>query len=399
MPASSPDGPDRVYLDHNATSPLRPEAHRAMVEALDPGVANPSSLHEEGRRARALLEQAREQVAAAAGVPSSSVVFTSGGSEAIEAAVRGVCDRAPPHVRRILVSPVEHSAVLQAVDAMKARRFQVEALPCDRNGRIDPESVRERIGLARTTALVATQWANNETGVIQPVEAVGTICREARVPFLVDAVQAAGKIVMDDRKLPADFLAVSAHKLGGPQGAGALTVREGLALAPLIHGGAQEMRRRGGTPGVAAIAGFGAAAAAALEQCRSEGPRLLRLRARIETRIQERFPDARFHGQAAPRLSNTVNVSLPGIPGDMLAIALDMAGFAVSTGSACASGAVEPSHVLQAMGCDEDEASGAIRISVGWNTTSQHVERFLEALPEIVERVRQGLRRGGLAGA
>jgi cysteine desulfurase len=376
----------RVYLDHNASSPLRPEAIQAVHAAIEVGTGNPSSLHAEGRRARAAIERAREQVAGLVGADAGRIVFTSGGSEALASAVRGVCDRAPAYVRRIVVSQVEHSAVLHACRAMARQGFTVEEVPCDPDGRVDPD--RFRSALKRHTALAALQWANNETGVLQPVDEVGRACRAAQVPFLVDAVQVAGKASIDPRSVPADFFAYSAHKVGGPQGAGALIVRRGIVLAPLIHGGAQEMRRRGGTPGVPAIAGFGAAAEAATRNLKEETARMLRLRARIETRIRDVCPDVMFHGQAAPRLPNTINFAVPGVPGDLLAIALDVAGFAVSTGSACASGAVEPSHVLLAMGLDETRARGAVRVSLGWNTTSDDADRFAAALPDVVSRVR-----------
>jgi cysteine desulfurase len=379
----------RVYLDHNASSPLRPEASAAMRAAIKAAAGNPASLHAEGRAARARIEEARVHVAALAGTRPSQVVFTSGGSEAIEAAIRGVCDRAPTYVRRIVVSSVEHSAVLHAARALARLGFTVEEVPCDQDGRVDPD--RFRAELKRHTAIAALQWANNETGVLQPVEEVGRACRAAGVPFLVDAVQVAGKLAIDVRSTRADFFAYSAHKIGGPQGAGALVVREGIVLAPLIHGGAQETRRRGGTPDVPAIAGFGAAAAAAVANGKEEAARMLRLRARLETRLRDLFSDVRFHAQAAPRIQNTVNMAIPGVPGDLLAIALDVAGIAVSTGSACASGAVEPSHVLLAMGNDPTEARGAIRLSLGWNSTAADVDRFLATLPGVVDRVRDGL--------
>ena len=379
----------RVYFDHNASSPMRPEASKAMRDAIKAAAGNPASLHAEGRAARARIEDARAQVAQLAGTKPSSVVFTSGGSEAIEAAIRGVCDRAPAYVRRIVVSEIEHSAVLQAARAMARLGFTVEEVPCGSDGRVDPE--RFCAALKRHTALAALQWANNETGVLQPVEEVGRACRNAGVPFLIDAVQVAGKVAIDPRTTRADFFAYSAHKIGGPQGAGALVVREGIVLAPLIHGGAQETRRRGGTPDVPAIAGFGAAAAVAAADHKDEAARMLRLRARLETRLRDLFPDIRFHAQAAPRLPNTVNMAIPGVPGDLLAIALDVAGVAVSTGSACASGAVEPSHVLLAMGHDEAAARGAVRLSLGWNSTAAAVDRFLGVVPDVVERVRAGL--------
>ena len=382
------NGTPRVYLDHNATSPLRPEAREAVRSALEGPIGNPSSLHAEGRAASAVVEHARESVATLVGAASKEIVFTSGGSEAIAAAVRGVCDRAPEPLRAIVVSAVEHSAVLEAARLETRRGFHVVTVPCDGEGRVDEEAIIRRIDAG--TALVALQWANNETGVIQPVERVGSACRRAGVPFLVDAVQAVGKVEVDLWQAHADLGALSAHKLGGPQGVGALVVRDGIVLTPLVPGGAQERRRRAGTPSVAAIAGFGAAAAAARERLRPEAERLLRLRGRIETRLRQLFPDVRLHGQGAPRLANTVNFAVSEASGEILAIALDLAGVAVSTGSACASGAVEPSHVIQAMGWDETEARRAVRVSLGWSTSPAEVERFLELLPVIVGRVRSG---------
>jgi cysteine desulfurase len=379
----------RVYLDHNATSPLRAVTRAAFDEALDADCGNPASLHAEGRAARATIETARERVARLAGCAASEIVFTSGGSESLAAAVRGVCDRAPANRRRIVVSAVEHSAVLEAARLAARRGFVVVNVPCGREGRVEVE--RYVMNLDSDIALAALQWANNETGVVQPVEEIGRACREADVPFLVDAVQAAGKIELDPKRVRADLLALSGHKLGGAQGTGALVVREGVALAPLVSGGAQEKRRRGGTPSVAALAAFGAAAEEAELGLREEATRLLRLRAHVETVLREQFPEVRFHGQAAPRLPNTVNFALPGVPGETLVIALDLAGFAVSTGSACSSGAVEPSHVIRAMGYDDREARSAVRVSLGWSTTAGEVDRFLVALPEVVRQVREGL--------
>jgi cysteine desulfurase len=379
----------RIYLDHNATSPLRPEAGRAMRNALNSVHGNPSSLHAEGRAARALLERAREQVADLTGTVTGEVVFTSGGSEAIAAAVRGVCDRAPHKMRRILVSSTEHSAVLEAARLASRRGFVVVEVPCTKEGRVSTDAFR--MHLDESVALAALHWANNETGVLQPVEEAGRACREAGVPFLIDAVQAAGRLPLDPRKVFADLIAISGHKLGGPQGTGALVVRRGISLAPLI-GGNQETRRRGGTPGVPALVGFGAAAAAAISNMNDESKRILRWRAKIETRLRELYPKIRFHGQASPRLPNTVNFALPGIPGETLAIALDLAGVAISTGSACASGAVEPSHVIRAMGFEEGEARSAVRVSLGWSNSTSEINRFLEIFPRVVQQVRKGLK-------
>jgi len=366
----------RVYLDHNASSPLRPEARHAVLAALSEH-GNASSLHAEGRAARARIEDAREAVAALLGVPAKQVVFTSGGSEAIAAAIRGVTDRAERAGGRIVVSSIEHSAVLEGAKLTARRRgLVVDEVPCERSGRVDADRFSERLG--EDVVLAALQAANNETGVVQPVEAVGESCLRLGVPFLVDAVQAAGKMTIPS----ADLVAISSHKLGGPQGAGALAIRDGVKLDALIPGGAQERRRRAGTEAVAAIAGFGVAAAAAM------GTNLPDLRSRIETVILATFDGARIHGMDVPRLANTVSFAIPGVSGELLAIALDLEGIAVSTGSACASGAVEPSHVLRAMGCTGVESKEAIRVSMGWSTTQDEIDRFLAVLPGVVERLR-----------
>ena len=375
----------RVYLDHNASSPLRPDARAAVLASLAEH-GNASSLHAEGRAARTRIEDARSEVGALLGVPSKQIVFTSGGSEAIAAALQGITHRTGRAGGRIVVSSIEHSAVLEGARlAARRRGLVLEEVPCERSGRIDARRFSEAIG--DDVAMAALQLANNETGVVQPVEEVAETCRRHGVPFLVDAVQAAGKRTL----LRADLVAVSSHKLGGPQGVGALAIRDGVKLDPLIPGGGQELRRRGGTEAVAAIAGFGAAAAEALRTLRDESARLEDLRARIETGILGRFDGARIHGSDVPRLANTVSFAIPGVPGELLAIALDLEGIAVSTGSACASGAVEPSHVLRAMGYTEAESKETVRVSTGWSTTPDDVERFLDVLPSVVARLRASI--------
>lgn len=350
----------RVYLDHNATSPLRDEAKEALRIAVEASFGNPSSIHAEGRRARSALESAREQVAGLAGVPPREVVFTSGASEAIAAAFHGIVEKTPPSRRRIVVSAIEHSAVLAAARAAI-------------DGRV---------------ALVALQAANNETGVLQPVADVGEACARAGAQLLVDAVQAAGRIPIERDRWRASLLALSGHKLGGPAGTGALIVKDGVRLAPLIGGGAQERRRRGGTEAVAALAAFGAACAAAARELPAEGARIASLRDRFESGLAAAAPELTVHGGRAPRLPNTTLVSFPGVSGEALVIALDLAGIAASTGSACASGAVEPSHVLAAMGLSGASAQSAVRFSLGWSTTAADVDRALDAVPGILGRAR-----------
>lgn len=381
---------ERIYLDHNATSPLRPEAAAALLEEHALPAANPSSQHREGRAARARLEQARRRVADWLGAAPSEIVFTSGGSEAASAAIRGVCDRAPESRRRTVSSGVEHPAVSRELARAASCGFVHDTVACDREGRVSPEAFRRAVA-ADDVALACLQWANHETGVIQPVAEVAAVCRKAGVPLFVDAVQGAGKLPLDFRRAGVDLLAVSAHKLGGPRGAGALVVREGIALAPLIAGGTQEKRRRGGTEAVADLVALGAVAAALPTGQAREAERCLKLRARIETRVRRAFPEVVFHGQGASRLPNTVNFAIPGVPGEMLAVALDLAGVAVSTGAACSSGAVTPSPVLLAMGLPEERAREAVRISLGWTTTEACVDGFLERLPGVAEQVRAGL--------
>jgi cysteine desulfurase len=380
----------RHFLDHTASSPLRPEVREALLAALDAPAANASSIHAEGRFARALLEASRANVARLSGATPREVVFTSGGSEAIAAAIRGVADRAAPDKRRIVVSSIEHSAVLDNARALRAFDFDVIEIPCASTGRIDAAAFVSV--LDERTTLACLQAANNETGVLQPVAEAGAACRAAGVPFLVDAVQAAGKIPLDRDGWGADLLALSAHKLGGPQGAGALIVRDGLTMVPLIAGGAQERRRRGGTEAVAALSAFGAACAAAARDLDHESERLMALRERLESELRAIAPGVRIHGEGVPRLPNTVNAAFPGVSGETLVIALDLAGFAVSTGSACASGAVTPSHVIRAMGYGDDEARGAVRFSLGWNTTGDTIDQLMTALPKLLARATMPVR-------
>jgi cysteine desulfurase len=295
-----------------------------------------------------------------------------------------VADRAASTRRRVVVSAIEHSAVLEAARALSPLGFEIVGVPCPPSGRVDAGAFAAR--LDEHTALACLQAANNETGVLQPVAEAGAACRAAGVPFLVDAVQGAGKIPIDRDRWNADLLALSAHKLAGPQGAGALIVRDGTPLAPLIAGGAQERRRRGGTEAVAALSGFGAACAAARREIEEEPARLLALRVTLEEGLRAIVPGVRIHGESVPRLPNTTNAAFPGVSGETLVIALDLAGFAVSTGSACASGAVTPSHVIRAMGYGDDDARGAVRISLGWSTTEDTIEQLLAALPRLLAR-------------
>lgn len=358
-----------------------------MLNALAATAGNPSSIHAEGRRAREIVETARDRVAALLSVPSKDLVFTSGGSEAIAFAVTGAARRADPRRRRILVSAVEHSAVLESARLLAREGFTVEIVPCEADGRVPASAIETR--LADDVALAALQAANPETGVVQPWEKVASVCRGAGVPFLLDAVQGIGKTTLPEGDLRGILVAVSSHKIGGPHGAGALVVPEEVRLAPLVPGGAQERRRRAGTEAVPSLAGFGAAAETVAREGAREAARSRDLRERFERSLHLGIEGVRVYGEGAPRLPNTTLFRVDGIEGETLAVALDLAGFAVSTGSACASGAVEPSHVLLAMGCAPEEARGAVRVSLGWTSDEEAIARLERALPEIVARARR----------
>ena len=351
-----------TYLDYNATTPLREEARSAAVSALAI-TGNPSSVHRFGRAARRLVENAREQVAGLVGAVPSQVVFTSGGTEANNLALRG-SDR-----RAILVSAVEHDSVLQAApDAIR--------IPVNSEGIVDPGVLDSLLGETKTPALVSVMLANNETGVIQPVEEICRIAHHHGALFHCDAVQGADKLAIDFVQLGADMMSLSAHKIGGMMGAGALIVADPIELAALNVGGGQERGRRGGTENVAGIAGFGAAAQAAGRL--DEIERIAGHRERLEREALARVPSARIFGAGASRLANTVNIGIPGRSAETQIMSLDLAGIAVSAGSACSSGKVAPSHVLRAMGVGEDWAACAIRVSLGRETSEADIARFLD---------------------
>ncbi|MEO5337000.1 MAG: cysteine desulfurase [Magnetospirillum sp. WYHS-4] len=358
-----------VYLDHNATTPVRPEAAAAVAEALAAG-GNASSVHGFGRRARRLIEEARERVAALVGAPSVSVVFTSGGTEANALALQG-CGR-----RRIVASAVEHPSVLKAVPG-------IQAVPVDGDGVIDLEALDRLLGAAAEPALVSLMLANNETGVLQPVAEAARIARRHGALVHCDAVQAAGKIPVDMPTLAVDFLTLSAHKLGGPPGVGALVAAEGAPLAAQVRGGGQERGLRAGTENLPGIAGFGAAAAAV---DLGAFARLAAWRDDFEGRARDRIPGLRIASTGAPRLPNTSCLLAPGRDGATQVMALDLAGVAVSAGAACSSGKAVPSPVLRALGSSDAEAASAIRVSLGWTSRAEDLEYFLLRWAETAAR-------------
>jgi cysteine desulfurase len=354
----------RTYLDHNATSPLKPAAHAAMLAALEVG-GNASSVHAEGRAARALLDQAREKLAQALGVIAPMVVFTSGGSEANNLAIKGV------EVERLIVSSIEHPSVLEAA---RESGLPVATIPVNANGIVELRAL-ESLLRQGGKALVSVMLANNETGAIQPVRAVADLAAKYGALMHSDAVQAFGKVPVNFAMLGVDLMSISAHKLGGPIGAGALIVRDGLALKPLIHGGGQELRRRAGTENIAAVAGF----AAAIEMSHDTSA----LRDLLESQLE----DAEIFSRGVARLPNTTCFAYPAFSAETLLMNLDLDGIAVSSGSACSSGKVAKSHVLAAMGVAPDLAQGAIRVSLGWNTKEQDIARFIASLNRIKSRL------------
>ena len=362
-----------TYLDWNATTPLRPEAAAAMSEVLA-RCGNPSSVHRWGRAARQAIEQARFTVAALLDTPAEGVVFVSGGTEANHLALLG------SGRDRVLVSAVEHDSVLRA--APEAERISVD---CD--GVVVLDTLDRLVAADPRPALVSVMLANNETGVVQPVAAIGAIARTHGALFHCDAVQAAGKITLDARTIGADFVTLSAHKLGGPPGIGALVVTGELELTPLLHGGGQERGRRAGTENLVGIAGFAAAAVAATEEI-AVYDRVRALRDALESGLAAIAPDAVVLGAAAPRLPNTAAIAMPGVAAETQVIALDLDGVMVSAGAACSSGKVGPSHVLEAMGVGPDLVGSTIRVSLGWDSSEADVAHFLRAWTTLYRRCR-----------
>ncbi len=363
-----------VYMDYNATAPLKASVREAMAAALE-ACGNPSSVHRFGRLARRTVEEARARVAALVGAEASEVVFTSSGTEANNLAIRGAGRG------RLIVSAVEHDSVLRAAERAACG---AEIAPVDRHGVVDPEALAEILdsqpdgGSDGGQALVSVMLANNETGVIQPVAEAAEIAHARGALLHCDAIQAAGKIAIEMASLGADLLSLAAHKMGGPQGAGALVVRQGIALAAQLAGGGQERGLRAGTENVAAIAGFGAACDLAGEDLEGQA-RLARLRDDLEARVGAIAPGMKVFGRGARRLANTSCFTMPGVSSETQVMALDLAGIAVSAGAACSSGKVAASHVLGAMGAAEDETSSAIRVSLGWRSRRQDIDTFLAA--------------------
>jgi len=385
-----------TYLDHAATTPMIPEALAAMSEHLQ-SLGNPSSLHASGRSARRVVEEARERVAQALGARPSDVVFTAGGTEADNLAVKGLWwarRKADPRRSRVLVSAVEHHAVLDPLHWLESEEgATVEYLPVDRLGRVDVDAVRRSIEAdPGTVAFVAVMWANNEVGTVQPIEQIVQVAGEHEIPVHTDAVQAIGQLPVDFAASGVDAMAVSAHKLGGPMGAGALLVRREVQLVPVLHGGGQERDVRSGTLNVAAIAGMAAAIELAVKRQPEYAADSAHLRDDLVARVREQVPDVILNGDPDPsfdhRLPCNAHLTFPGCEGDLLLMLLDAQGIECSTGSACSAGVPQASHVLLAMGCDDAYARASLRFSLGRGSSAADVDHLVEAIGPAVERAR-----------
>ena len=376
----------RVYFDHNATTPLPPEVLEAMTPYLTEEFGNASSIHSVGQRARAGVENARAQVAALLGARDKEIIFTSGGTEADNMAIRGVVGASERPRRHVVTSAIEHHAVLNTCQALEAEGVAVTYVGVGRDGIIDPEDVRR--ALTPDTVLITIMHANNELGTVQPIAEIARIARERKIPFHTDAVQSVGKIPVNVAELGVDLLSLSAHKLYGPKGVGALFIRRNLRLQPLMFGGHHERDRRPGTENVAGIVGLGAAAELALAHLAEESKRLAALRDSLEHRLLSAIPHCGLNGDPARRTPNTTNLHFDFIEGEPLVIALDLKGVAVSTGAACSSGAVEPSHVLTAIGLPPERARASLRFSLGRASAPADVDYVCQVLPAVVEHLR-----------
>jgi cysteine desulfurase len=374
----------RVYLDNNATTPVLPEVFETMQAYFGERFGNASSIHHHGQETRAAVERARESVAALLGGGASEIVFTSGGTEGDNLAIFGLT-RPGQHV---ISSTVEHHAVLNSCRHLEASGCEVTYVPVNGQGQVDPDDVRR--ALRPNTGLITIMMANNETGVLQPVEEIGRIAAEADVYFHTDAVQAAGKVAINVKRIQCDLLSISGHKMNAPQGVGALYVRKGTTLRPMLFGGSHERSRRAGTENVPGIVALGKAAELAREAfSRGDLEQMSRMRDRLEQTILSQVESTSVNGQGAPRVPNTSSIYFECIEGEALVIALDLKGVAVSTGAACSSGAIEPSHVLTAMGMSPERARGSLRFSLGKQNTPEDVDFALSLLKDSVGRLRE----------
>jgi len=376
-----------VYLDYNSTTPVAAEVLEAMLPYFTREAGNASSIHSPGQRARAGVERARAAVADLLGARAAEIVFTSGGTESDNLAIVGIVGAAGGTQRHVITSQIEHHAVLNTCQALEREGVEVTYVPVSADGVVDPNDIRR--ALRPETVLVTVMHANNELGAVQPVEEIGKIAAEADVYFHTDAVQSAGKLPIRVDEIGADLLSISAHKIRGPKGVGALYVRKGTRLRPLFYGGHHERDRRPGTENVPGIVGLGRAAELAAANLVADGARVAALRDRLERELVARVPQARVNSAGARRTPNTTNIVFPFVEGEALVIALDLKGIACSTGAACSAGAVEPSHVLMAIGLAPEEARASLRFSLGHDTTGDEIDYAISVIPGAVEHLRE----------
>ena len=377
----------RVYFDHNATTPVRPEVFEAVKPFLTEKFGNPSSLHWAGEEVAAAMDDARSKVAALLGARDREIVFTAGGSEADNMAIKGALAAKKEKGRHFITTKVEHPAVRNTARWLEKNGYEVTYISVDENGRLDLDELKASI--REDTVLVSVMFANNETGTIFPIKEIAGIVKERGILFHTDAVQAAGKVEFDVNDLNVDLLSVSGHKINAPKGVGALYIRRGLKIENLVHGGHQERGRRAGTENVVGIVGFGEAARLAKEEMLEDAKRLASLRDRLEKGVLERIPDVKVNGDIENRLPNTTNISFKYVEGEGILLFLNEAGIAASSGSACTSGTLDPSHVLLAMGLCHEDAHGSVRFSLGYGNEEEQVDYLLKELPPIIERLRR----------
>jgi len=376
----------RIYLDYAATTPTDPEVVEAMLPYLSDVFGNPSSIHSFGQEAKAAAEEARDKIAALIGARGEEIVFTGGGTEADNFAIKGIAYANEGKGNHIITTPIEHHAVMETCKFLQGRGFEVTYLPVDGYGLVEPQDVKKAI--TDKTILISVMHANNEVGTIEPIAEIGKIAREAGIYFHTDAVQAVGHIPVKVDELGVDMLAMSAHKLYGPKGVGALYIRKGTKLISFMHGGEQERRRRAGTENIPAIVGLGKAVEIAQREMDAEAKRLISLRDKLIKGLMGQIEHSCLNGHPTQRLPNNVNVSIEFVEGESMLLNLDLEGIAASTGSACSSSSLEPSYVLLAMGLSHELAHGSLRFSLGRETTGEDITRVLEVSPRIVAKLR-----------
>ena len=376
----------RIYLDYAATTPTHPDVVKAMLPYFTDVFGNPSSIYSYGQESKGAIEEARVQVAELIGARDEEIAFTSGGTGADNFAIKGVAFANENKGNHVITSSVEHHAVIETSKFLQKKGFRVTYLPVDEYGLVDPGDVKKAI--TNKTILISVMHANNEMGTIEPIAEIGKIAKEGKIPFHIDAVQTVGHIPVNVNELGVDLLSMSGHKLYGPKGVGALYIRKGTKLVPVMHGGEQEKRRHAGTENVPGIVGFGVAAGIAKQEIGKEAEHVSRLRDKLIKGILEQMDHTRLNGHPSRRLPNNVNISVDFVEGESMLLNLDLQGICTSTGSACSLSSLEPSHVLLAMGFSHEQAHGSLRLTLGKWTTEEEIERVLEVLPGIVAKLR-----------